>query len=175
MKQATQQGHCTAKHTMALIASILLALIASGCAGIGSGLESPRVSLSNFSVQESTGFETTLQVKLRVLNPNDQELNIKAVDCKLEVNNKTFAHGLSNTVVQVPAFGSATVPVTVYSSTFNIARGLIGLKNRDEISYSLKGKVRLDKKGWWSSKLPFDSTGTISIKELKNITLPAQN
>jgi len=155
-------------------AVMLIAFILSGCAGFGQRLESPRISLSNLTMQESTGFETVFSIQLRVLNPNDEELNIKAMDCKLEVNDKALAYGLSKTDVQVPAYGSAIIPITVYSSAFDIARGILTMKNRDEVSYLLRGKVRLDSKSLFSSKLPFKSEGTISLTELKGWAAPDQ-
>lgn len=138
----------------------------SGCAGVGKPLESPRISLSNLMVQESTGLETVFLIQLRVLNPNDVDLNIKGVDCELEINGQPFAYGLSNTAVTVPAFGSETVPVTVYSSVIDIVKGFFGMQRREELSYQLRGKVRLEGGAWMPSTLPFDSQGTVSIKDM---------
>jgi LEA14-like dessication related protein len=135
----------------------------SACAS----LESPRISLSDMGLQQITGFETVLQVSLRVLNPNDIDLNIRGLDCTLEVNGKPFARGISSAAVQVPAFGSATVPITVYSSALDIARGLISMPGRTEVNYELKGHVRLEKTSWLISKLPFNSGGTVSLKDFE--------
>lgn len=147
-------------------AAMVMAWVLSGCAGVGKPLESPRISLSNLTVQESTGLETVFLIQLRVMNPNDVDLNIKGVDCELEINGQPFAYGLSNTAVQVPAFGSQTVPVTVYSSVIDIVRGFLGMQRREELSYQLKGKVRLEAGAWMPSALPFDSTGTLSIQDI---------
>jgi len=148
-----------------------LMLITAGLSGCAS-LESPRISLANLAIKETTGFETVVQVQLRVLNPNDVDLNIRGVDCKLEINDKPFAYGISKTAVQVPAYGSATVPVTVYSSALDIARGLLGMQGRDQLSYQLKGKVRLEGAGWLLSKLPFESEGTVSLKDFESWLAP---
>jgi len=142
---------------------LLLSVCFAGCAT----LESPRISLSNLALEETTGFETVLQVQLRVLNPNDIDLNITGVDCTLEINDKKFAYGISNTAVQVPAFGSATVPVTVYASAIGIARALAGMPGREEVSYQVKGKIRLAKTGWLLSRLRFKSEGTLTLKDIE--------
>jgi len=94
------------------------------------------------------------------------DLDIKGVDCDLEINGKPFAYGISNTPVKVPAFGSETVPVTVYSSVLDIIKSLFGLPHREDLSYQVKGKVRMAGGGFMPSTLPFDSQGTVSIKEL---------
>lgn len=147
-------------------AAILILWGFSGCAGIGKPLESPRISLSNIQAQKSTGFETIFLVQLRVMNPNEVELDIRGVDCEVEVNGQPFAYGISNTAVTVPAYGSETVPVTVYSSVIDIARSIFKWQGRDELSYRLKGKVKVEGAAWMPPALRFDSQGTVSFREL---------
>ena len=118
------------KNRALCLALLLSAGLIAGCAGLGKPLETPRVSLSNIQVQESKGLETAFLVHLRVTNPNDVDLDIKGVDCDLEINGKPFAYGISNTQVKVPAFGSETIPVTVYSSVIDIIKGLFGLQQK---------------------------------------------
>jgi LEA14-like dessication related protein len=147
-------------------AALLTLLILAGCAGLGKSLEPPRISLANIQVQESKGLETAFLVHLRIMNPNDVDLDIRGVDCDLEINDNPFAYGISNTPVKVPAFGSETIPVTVYSSVLDIVKGLFRLQQREDLSYQLKGKVRMAGGGFMPSTLPFDSRGTVSIKDL---------
>jgi LEA14-like dessication related protein len=149
-----------------LLAVIFILGSLSGCAGVGKPLEAPRISLSNLQVQESTGLETVLLIQLRVLNPNEADLDIQGVDCELEINDRPFAYGISNTTIKVPAFDSEIVPVTVYSSVIDILKGLFGLQHRKELSYRLKGNVRLEGAGWIPSTLPFSSQGTFSFRDL---------
>lgn len=147
-------------------AALLTLLMLAGCAGLGKSLETPRISLANIQVQESKGLETAFLVHLRIMNPNDVDLDIRGVDCELAINDKPFAYGISNTPVKVPAFGSETLPVTVYSSVLDIVKGLFGLQQREDVSYQLKGKVRMTGGGFMPSTLPFDSRGTVSIRDL---------
>ncbi len=153
---------------------IVCAFLLCGCAIFNKSLESPHISLSDLTVQESTGFEAVFEVQLRVLNPNDIDLNIQGIDCKLEINDKPFAYGLSKVVVKVPAYGTATMPVTMYSSIFNIARGLIDLPLREEMSYRLKGRLRLDGTERLPTKVSFESEGTVPFKDLTGKTFPDQ-
>jgi hypothetical protein len=88
------------------------------------------------------------------------------VDCDLAINDKPFAYGISNTPVTVPAFGPETPPVTVYSSVLDIVKGLFGLPQREDLRYQVKGKVRLGGGGLMPSSLPFDSQGSIAIKDI---------
>ena len=146
-------------------AFILIGLIA-GCAGLGKPLDSPRISLSNIHILETSGMESAFLVQLRVQNPNEVDLDIRGTECDVEINGKPFAYGMSNTPVRIPAFGSDTVPVKVYTSVIDIFRGLLSLPGRDELSYRVKGKVRLGGGGFIPSSLPFESQGSISVKDL---------
>jgi LEA14-like dessication related protein len=137
------------------------AAAAAGCAGFGRTLEKPHISLANIQVLESRGTETVFRVDLRVTNPNDIDLNVRGVDCQIELNEQPFAYGVSNTAVRIPALGSEIIPVTVYSSVLDMVRGLLGLPQRQDLKYRLKGKVRLEDSGWLPSTLPFDSTGSL--------------
>jgi len=147
-------------------AVLLLAGALSGCAGFGRPLESPRISLSNIQMLETSGMESAFLLQLRVQNPNEVDLEIRGVDCDVEINGKPFAYGMSNTPVRIPAFGTDTVPVKVYTSVIDIFRGLLNLQGRDDLSYQVKGRVRMSGGGLMPAALPFDSQGTISVKDL---------
>jgi LEA14-like dessication related protein len=152
---------------------VVLSAALAGCAGFGRTLETPRVSLAGLQVQESRGMETVFLAQVRVTNPNDVDLDVRGVECRLDVNGKELAHGVSSARVRIPAMGSETIPVTIYSSVLDIMRGLIGLPQREELHYHLRGKVRLEGTGWLPSTLPFDSQGSVNLKELAAGRRPA--
>ena len=113
------------------IAAALAAVGAAGCAGFGRTLETPRVSLASLQVREARGLETVFLVQVRVTNPNEVDLDVRGVECQLDINDKEFAFGISDARVRIPAMGSETIPVTVYSSVLDIVRGLLGLPQRE--------------------------------------------
>jgi LEA14-like dessication related protein len=153
--------------TLALV--ILTLLGGGGCAGLGKRLETPRISLSGIRVQESTGFETVFQVQLRVLNPNEVDLEVNGVDCELEVNGQPFASGVSAARVKIPAYGAELVPLTAYTSVVNIFRSIAGLHKSGDLGYRLRGKLRLGGEAWLPPLLPFESTGTFDFGEFAGI------
>jgi len=138
----------------------------AGCAGLGQPLETPRISLANIQMLEASGMESAFMVQLRVQNPNEVDLEIRGVECDVAINDKPFAYGMSNTAVRIPAFGSDTVPVKVYTSVIDIFRGLLNLQGREDLSYQVKGRVRMSGGAFMPSSLPFDAQGTISVKDL---------
>jgi LEA14-like dessication related protein len=145
---------------------IWLAGLMAGCAGLGKPLETPRISLANIQMLEASGMESAFLVLLRVQNPNEVDLDIRGVECDVAINDKPFAYGISDTPVRIPAFGSDTVPVKVYASVMDMVRGLLNLPGREVLSYQVKGRVRMSGGAFLPSSLPFDSQGTISVKDL---------
>ena len=154
--------------TSAIIVFVLIQLLA-GCTGVGKRLEPPRISLANIQAQEFTGFETVFRIQLRVFNTNDMDLNVKGIQADLEINGKPFATGVSKVETKIPAFESALVPVTVYSSVIDIFRSIQGLQKAEQLAYRLKGKLRLYGEGTMSSSLPFDSVGRVTLTDSKSL------
>ena len=94
--------------------------VASGCASAFK-FEAPKLSVVSMKVQSADIFSQRLQVRMRVLNPNDRELPIKGINYRIEVNDAELAQGLTDTPFVVPAMGEAEFDVQV---TANLATAL---------------------------------------------------
>lgn len=135
-----------------------------GCASPGKRLETPRIALAHIVVQESSIFETVLQIDLRVFNTNQVPLEVKGLECDLELNGKRFAQGVSDVTIQIPAQGTAVIPMTVYSSLVDMARGFLKAQAEEKLQYKIKGRLRVDGGFMMPSVIPFNSDGEISLK-----------
>ena len=149
-----------------------LTMVATGCAGLGKSLQAPDILLAGLTVEEVDLFETVLQLRLRVINGNDIPLALKGIQCELELNGKSVATGVSKTPVTIPALGSDTVTVRVYSSMFNIASSFFRMARSEaaktgppDLTYQLKGRIHLQTSGLTPTAIPFKSTGKISLEE----------
>ena len=147
-----------------ITAAFMLAFMA-GCAGVGKRLEPPRVKMANIRPESFNLLETVFEVQLRVFNTNDTPLHIKGVESEIEINGKPFAFGVSESDVSVPAYGTALLPLRVYSSVFDIIKSAVGLQNQDQLNYHIKGKLRLGGSAF-PSTLPFESEGQISLPDI---------
>jgi LEA14-like dessication related protein len=149
-----------------IVALIFISIqLLAGCAGVGKHLEPPRISLAQIQVQEFTGLEAVFQIKLRVFNTNDIDLNVKGIEADLEINGKPFATGVSQATVKIPSFGTELVPIIVYSSVVDIVKGIHGLQEAEQLKYRLKGKLRVSGKNLMSTTLPFESAGQVKLNE----------
>jgi len=142
-------------------------LLLGGCAGLGKGLEPPRINISDIQAREVQGFESVFDVKLRVFNTNDIPIVIKGMDCEIDINDSRFASGVSNKETTIPSYGTETIPVVVYSSVMDIFKGILGLQqHREGLKYQIKGKVRVDAGSLAPSTIPFQSKGDLSFDKV---------
>ena len=152
---------------MALIALASMVALA-GCAGLGKTIEPPRAHIANIRVEEMRGLETVFQVELRVLNVNDVPLTVKGMDCELKINDRPFAVGVTGHQVEIPAFGTAIVPINLYSSVLHMLKNVVGmgLEKSEKLSYKLVGSIRIEGGTLTPSSLPFESKGELSLTDL---------
>jgi LEA14-like dessication related protein len=137
----------------------------SGCTGFGYHLVPPRVKLANLEVKEIKVLESVFQVQLRVFNTNELPLEVKGIECELELNGEPFALGVSNADIKIQPYATEILPVLVYSSVIDMVKGFHGLQKTEQLNYVLKGKIRLGGNDF-ASVLPFSSEGSLSIKNL---------
>jgi LEA14-like dessication related protein len=141
-------------------------LLMVGCAGLGKTLEAPRVSLADVRLQEIKGLENIVQIDLRVFNSNDIPLTVRAIDCELTMNGKRLATGISRVEQEIPAYGTAVIPVTLYSSVADLLRGVMGLQNKEKVKFGLTGKLRVEGGAWMPSAIPFNAESELSLDGL---------
>jgi len=146
-----------------MIAFLFLCL---GCAGLGKTLEPPRVSFADVKIQEMKGMENVVLVQLRVFNTNDIPLTVKGIDCELAMNGKRLATDVSRVDQEIPAYDTALIPLTLYSSVVDLFRGVIGLQGQEKVIFSLSGKLRIGGDVWMPSAIPFSAENELSLEGL---------
>jgi LEA14-like dessication related protein len=151
-----------------IIGALVMLFYMAGCAGVGKRLEPPRVKLANIRPESFNVLETVFEVQLRVFNTNDTAFTIKGVESEIEINGKAFAFGVSESDVEVPAYGTELLTMRVYSSVFDILKSAVGLHNEEQLQYRIKGKIRLGT-GTYPSVLPFESEGNISLPDIPKL------
>ena len=153
------------------ISVFLLLFTMLGCAGVGKRLEPPSVKLADIRLEALNVLEAVFDVKLRVFNTNDTALQIRGIECKIDLNGKEFAIGVSESEVEVPSYGTALLPLQVYSSVFDIIKNAAGVPSQNQLDYQIKGKLRLGGSAF-PSILPFESQGHISLPDLPESNQP---
>ncbi|HHP7233885.1 MAG TPA: LEA type 2 family protein [Desulfobacterales bacterium] len=152
---------------------VLVSALWAGCAGLGKPLQAPEVRMAGLRIEKVDFFETVLDLQLRVFNTNDMALELKGLECRLEINGEPLARGLASQPVRLPALSTATVSVTVFSSALDIANSFYRIVQPDgrpsdngELTYRLKGKLHLSGDALLPPTLPFDTTGVLPVRKL---------
>ncbi|HEY7753258.1 MAG TPA: LEA type 2 family protein [Steroidobacteraceae bacterium] len=148
------------------LAMVTGSLVAAGCAGLGAKLESPRVSVVGIRALEANLFEQTLEVRMRVQNPNALDIPVRGLDVEVELAEEPFAQGISARQFTVPARGEAEFDmiVTAHAATALLRIATASRQEREQVGYRLKGKLST-KLGMLRS-IPFEETGTLPLGEL---------
>jgi LEA14-like dessication related protein len=155
-----------------LFSCLLLFLLLSGCAGMGKLAQQPKVSVADIQIRETKNMEAAFLVQLRVVNPNETNLNIQGISCDLELDGNHFATGVASGNQTISGFGTALVPVTVYASYLNMVSSIFkmiqdgSLQNEKKpLEYKIVGDIRAGT-GSFSHVIPFKSSGKLSLGDL---------
>lgn len=129
----------------AVLATALLAstLTIGGCASLPQS-DPLDVTVAGIEPLQGEGMELRLLVKLRVQNPNDAPVDYDGVAVKLEVQDRTFATGVSDARGNVPRFGESIIEVPVTASAFRMVRSVVGMMGDqppEKIAYRMSGKL----------------------------------
>ena len=122
---------------------MLSALVLSGCSLLDP-TDPVQVTVSGVDPLPTEGLELRMMLRLRVQNPNDQPIEYSGIYVNLEVQDKTFATGVSEAGGTVAAFGEAVVSVPVTVSMMRMAGQFVGVLDGvpiDRIRYRMSGKL----------------------------------
>ncbi len=139
---------------------LFVVLAVTGCARFGDPIP-PQVRLADLRPLAGGLLEQRFRLDLRVTNPNDFSLNIRAVSVDLDLNGQPFANGLSNQSVTIPALGNAVVPVEVSSGILAVVQQLMGMTQSTEFSYRMTGIAYLG--GFGRDDVPFEQSGSLGL------------
>ena len=147
-----------------LLAGFVLMAGLVSCSTLTSKPESPRVTLVGLKLISVELLEQRYQVSLRVKNPNAFELPVRGIDFQLDINGQTFADGVSNQSVDVPAYGENVIDLEVSSNLFQVFRQFQSLQESQSagFEYRISGSMAT---GIYGQKLPFDYSGELKLSE----------
>jgi LEA14-like dessication related protein len=121
-----------------------------------------QVTVASIEPLEEKGdnLELRMLVKLRVQNPNSEPFSFDGAYVKVEVQERTFATGVSDAGGSIPGFSEAVVEVPVTMSMFRMFRNVMSMANdapSDQLRYEMSGKLgseRFSASGEFSMKPP---------------------
>lgn len=132
------------RHLCASLWALAATAALPGCAALP-GQDPVRVNVAGIEPLPGQGLELRLNVKLRVVNPNDTPIDVDGVFLELDVQGRQFASGASGVKTTVPRFGEQVLEVPLTISAVGALRQVLGLANGsrfpDKLAYELRGKL----------------------------------
>ena len=135
---------------------IILAMILTWILGACASVPRPdpvQVTVADIESLPGEGLEMRMMVKLRVQNPNDAPVEYDGIYLRLDVQDKTFASGVSDERGSVPRYGESVISVPMTVSTLRVMANVLGMLGGappDKLRYMLYGK--LDGPGFGSTR-----------------------
>lgn len=124
---------------------VIVTVLTLGACAVLPGREPVQVTVAGIESIPGEGLEMRMMVKLRVQNPNDAPLEYDGVYVKLEVQEKTFATGVSGERGSIPRFGESLINVPVTISALRVAFHALGMvldgNPTEKVNYKLSGKL----------------------------------
>lgn len=116
----------------------------SACAALP-GRDPVRVSVVGVEPLPGQGLEFRLNVRLRVVNPNDTPIEYDGVFVDLDLQGRNFAAGASDLKGSVPRFGEKVLEVPISVSALGALRQMLGLAGNgplpEKLSYEVRGRI----------------------------------
>ncbi len=142
---------------------ICISLLTAGCAGIGTGYETPEVTVSSFKTLPGQGAAPRFEIGLHILNPNRVDLELEGVAYTVSIEGYKILTGVSNDLPVIEAYGEGEILLTATVSLFNsiaFFADLAGKDNPDELSYSFEAKLDV---GSFRPIIRVSKSGTLSL------------
>jgi len=143
------------------VLDLMVAILLSGCASLGD-LEAPELTLVDLRPLEATLFETTLQVQLRIANPNPETITFEGASFRLSLDRHKVGRGMTPETRSIDRFGTAVVDVTFHVSNASILLRLKEVLESKSVAYGVSGKLYV-KYGTGTRKLRVQNEGQIDL------------
>jgi LEA14-like dessication related protein len=102
------------------------------------------ITVIGFEPLAGQELEMRMAVKMRVQNPNEQEIDYNGIALKLEVNGQPLAAGVSDQQGHIGRYGEEVIVVPISITAFSFLRQAYGLGKLDTLQgmpYVLRGKL----------------------------------
>ncbi len=147
---------------------VLLMVTLLGLAGCATPNEEGALDVTLVNIESGSGGglgEAALNCEVRLQNAMPEAIHVDGGVHKIYLNGVYIGQGLSNEGVDVPRLGTATHKVTVYFSTFRLARSVFKIYEEHKADYKLASTLYLHQAGH-SRTFRTAKDGTIDLKDL---------
>ena len=126
-----------------------------------SDVETPDVSLAGLRFSEPGLQEQEMTIQLRLKNPNNFDIPVDSLAFALDVNEISFADGLTDQTFTVPSQSDIVIPVTITMPTSELNERVDAVGVETRLNYTLTGEAEIS--GWFAPTVPFSRQGKLAL------------
>jgi hypothetical protein len=140
----------------------LIAVIGAGCASVTGDMDPPNVALDSFSSLPSDGGGPRFQIKLRVQNPNKQELDIAGISYSIALLDREVITGVTNEVPLIAPYSEEVVTLEAGFNLVELLRLLTGMGRTQGDALEYRFAAKIDFNGFLPTQR-VEETGEITL------------
>ena len=143
---------------------VLLALCAliAGCASLAPHLKAPDLQVVGLTYMGGDSQHQQLRVRIQVTNPNDRQIDVRAIDYQVALAGRHFADGSSDEPFKVPALGQSEFNLNVNADVAALV-SVVGAHLSDtSLDYELTGTLHLAE--GMLRNIPFKNHGKLPLR-----------
>jgi LEA14-like dessication related protein len=118
-------------------------MLLAGCAGITSDLDPPKVSLVSVRSLPVKGETPQFEIRLRVINPNKQQLDIAGISYTVALLGKEIVAGVANDIAPIDGYGEGIVTLKAGLQMLELLRLVtsLGTAGSKPLDYRFTAKI----------------------------------
>ncbi len=118
-------------------------LILTGCAGLNPAMDPPKINLVSVHSLPTQEGPPRFEIVLRVINPNEQSLDIAGISYSVELLNKELITGVANDISPVQGYGEGIVTLNADLQWLELLRLMasLGTKRAEPLAYRFSAKI----------------------------------
>jgi LEA14-like dessication related protein len=118
-------------------------VVLSGCASLIPELDPPKINLVSFRSLPVKDGAPRFEIKLRVINPNRQPLDIAGISYSIELLDKELITGVANDVAPIEGYGEGDVMLEAELQLLELLRLMasLGTTTAEPLKYRFAAKI----------------------------------
>jgi len=120
------------------------AAIATGCAGMSPGFETPTVNVTGFRTLPGSGALPNFEIRLQVINPNRQALELRGISYTVSLEGHELIKGVANELPVIDAYGEGEITLQASANLVAGVRLINEMMRSPKDSFDYAMEVKLD-------------------------------
>lgn len=115
----------------------------SGCASLVPEMDPPKISLVSFRTLPTEANAPRFEIKLRVVNPNKQQLDIAGISYSIALLDKELITGVANDIPTIAGYGEGVVTLEAELQLLELLRLMasVGTNRSQPLVYRFSAKL----------------------------------